>query len=257
MKKGIVKPFRERSVGWPINVDFLPTFSLQAELDSRQELYYLNAHVSEISSGKVDTGVFTDLNIEINSIPSSSQKFELKWGSKDPADETRTTQKELWEEIRQTIDIPEACIRKRGVIHPISQTLGKLPVLSGVDELYSWHTSYGNRCRSLRQRLGLKLSNPYYIIRGDLITKGIIESDTHPVLRRIKSILATDYILPDNDQGYDPLFPHALEIQRILRGNKFWKDTAIPGKIFGDINSSKIEAILYRLDTRKEDIIAL
>ena len=77
------------------------------------------------------------------------------------------------------------------------------------------------------------------------------------MLRRIKSILATDYLLPSNGQGYDPLFPHAIEIQRILRGTKFWKDTAIPGKIFGDINSSTIEAILYRLDTRHDDIIAL
>ena len=250
-------PFRARNLDWIINVDFLPILSLQAELDSRQEIYYMKAHVSEITSVKVDSGIYSDLRIEISDIPSNAKKTEIKWGSKNPADEERTTQKELWEEIRSIIQIPEACIKNRGVTQSIPKMVENFPVFEGADKIFSYHTAFGNRSRALRQRLGLRLANPYYIIRGELINREIIHSTQNPVLKRIKSVLATSYLQTDTTQGYDPLFPHALYIQRGLRGNKFWKDTAIPNSIQGRVDSSKLEAILYRLDTRKESIIAL
>jgi len=55
----------------------------------------------------------------------------------------------------------------------------------------------------------------------------------------------------------DPLFPIATNLQRGLRSNKFWKDTANPIQVVGAINSDRIEGILYRLDTRSDTILAL
>ncbi|MHA1401804.1 MAG: hypothetical protein ACTSQE_15745 [Candidatus Heimdallarchaeaceae archaeon] len=246
----IAVPFRERDIRWNINVDFLPPLSIQAELDAKQEIYQLSAHISELTGRRVDTGVFSDLKFEIKTMPSTFNFFEINWGSEDPEDYTRTTQEELWNEVISQVEIPDAIIKRRGVIHQVPDCLDHISPLQDADYLYDFQKGYGNRARALRDRLRVRVANPYNIIKADLLQHGIVHTGSDPLLKRIRSLLGTEYLLPSNNKGYDVLFPHQLEILRTLRGTKFWQDTAIPGRVVGDIDSSRMEAVLYKLDSR-------
>ena len=76
--------FRHVNPDWPTNVDFVPVLSLQAQLDSKQEIYFMKAHVSETAPGRkiIDTGIISDLKFKVKS--TASERFEIAWGSPDP-----------------------------------------------------------------------------------------------------------------------------------------------------------------------------
>lgn len=261
MPRRIAIPFRKTNFDWPINIDFIPTMSLQSDLDPKQEIYDLKAHVSEITAGRPDNIATTrpesDLKFEIRQIPSTSTKFEINWGSPDPHDEERISQKELWDEIQQRVEIKDAVLKVRSSVQKVPPKMTNEPLLDGIDKIFARHIAYGNRANAVRKRLRFPVDNPYHIIRAELINRGVIHSVGSPRLKKIRSVLGTDYFLPDNKSGYNPLFPIATNLQRGLRSNKFWKDTANSIQVVGAINSDRIEGILYRLDTRPDKILAL
>ncbi len=256
MKRKLAQSLRIRNPDFPVNVDLLPVLSLQAQLDAKQELYGLTAHVSEGRSKIEDKKHVSDLNFEVKTIPGTSTRTVVEWGSTEPKDETRVTQYELWEEIRAQLGVPEAVIQTRGSINDIPPKLADRSIFEGADEIYSSDIAYGNRAPALRRRLRLHVANPYEMIKYDLLTRNIISSAQHPALRRIRSILSTDCLKPNNDKGQDHLFLIGQPLQRGLRGNKFWKDTAIPQRKYLEFNSHQIELILYRLDTQSDKLMA-
>lgn len=119
-------------------------------------------------------------------------------------------------------------IKKRGTIEPVPKSFQDFDSLQTANELSIFQTSGGYVHRKL-QRQGIPVTNPYYLIRADLMKmkNGILQND--PILRKLRGILRTDYIQPDNETGYDPLFPvgEKLQVDIIKRGN-FWKDVAVP-----------------------------
>ena len=48
-----------------------------------------------------------------------------------------------------------------------------------------------------------------------------------------------------------------LPLQRILRGNRFWQDTAIPVRLYGTYDSDNVEAVVYRLDSRENFLLGI
>lgn len=117
--------------------------------------------------------------------------------------------------------------------------------------------AFGNRAKAIRERQGWPVANPYHIIRYELLDHDIIHSKRHPALKRIKSVLGTEYVLPDNKKGYDMFYPFITDLQRGLRGNKFWIDTALKHRILTNINSGRIEGRIYQLDTRRDKFLGL
>lgn len=256
MSIDIPKPFRKLNVEFPINVDFLPPLSFQAELDPKQELYHIDAHVSSILSKTMNRQTVGDLKIEIIRSTTVPEAWDIKWGSeKNPSDEVTLSQREIWNEI-VNLGIPDAVIKKRGVIHTIPKVVEDLPCLDGANYIFAHHESYGNRARAIRRRLNIGVTNPYYLIRGELIRHNIIDTTADPRLKRIRSVLGTSYLIPDNDVGYIVLLEHAEELQNGLRSGKFWKDTAVPKRFIMSVDGLDARAILYKLQKNKK-IIAL
>lgn len=255
----VARSFRERDpTNWPILIDMLPPMAMQSTLDPRQELFSLDAIIIEHSGAiATDTRVTSDLGIRVTASQSAPNKACVSWGSTDPFDEERATQREVFTEIQDQLALEDVVIQKRGCVHPVPGAFSDQPSLQTADEMYFMQKGYANRARSLRRNLRLQLDNPYHIIKGELMSRGYVNVGNDPLLRRIRSVIGTEWILPDNNTGYEPLLPIARPLQLHVAGTKFWQDTAVPHLIAGDINSDRMEAVLYRLSRRSGKVIGL
>jgi hypothetical protein len=212
-------------------VDFLPPLTLQTALDRNLEFHYLEGYVSEqISKTKLEP-VTTDL-MSIKPNIGTRRGIQIEFGS--PYDvEARLTQREAWDEVSSHApDLPDVVIHNRYAIHDIPRRFEDFEPLQGADELYHIESSIGNFYRKYR-RMRIPVVNPYRVMKARLLELDIIGYDD-PVLKRIRGILRTKYILPSNEAGYEALYPIMPELQLDLVGEKFWKDVAIPYKLVGD-----------------------
>lgn len=264
MTTNIATPLRDRSLNWPINIDILPVLRLQSELDAKREIYNLDATIgtsSSKSARKIIPSSFGDLKIKVT--PISTVERKIDWGSENPNDGFRVTPKEIWSEIRDELAVPEAAIKKWGVVNPITKAIENEHGLDGANEIYSSSFSRSNSMNILKDRFRLsgistgQIVNTYQWARYELLSRKIVPSISHPSLKRLRSFLQLEYLLPDNGLGYDNLLPNAMKILRELRGNKFYKDTAFPVKLLGKYNDTELGVLVYRLDAHRDKVIGL
>ncbi len=98
-----------------------------------------------------------------------------------------------------------------------------------------------------RKYTGYPVQSLYKIVKPHLLLNGIASND--PALRRIKAnALWTQFTFPSNLIGYFPLKDFNLELQRALRGEKFWQDTAMPKEAGIITDGIRETGYLYRLD---------
>lgn len=254
-----IKPFPD---DFPRNFDFCTPMSLQDALSPEEELYSLKCKVSESiptpSSAKRE--IETDLGVKIKTDARTGFLTSCEYGSKDPDGGWRVSQKEIFEDIRSHGGVDDVVMLSRGSVHKIPEEVEDCNSFQGADEIYQQETARGNRTRKYKRTFNMYLNNPYRIIKADLLDHSIIKYSNDPVLKKMRSILVTDYILPSNEKGYLDLYyedrdsenPYGilLKTERCLRERKFWKDTGIPKYGISNIDGTRLDVKIYSLDSR-------
>lgn len=246
-------------MNWCRNVDFVPLLSLQAKLNEDQELFFLEGRVS-VGKSTPRKPIRTDLGITIGPSNMVRNALDFHHGSPDPNNGNWLPQKEIWGNIKEYIpDIPDVAIETKGMIHEVPRNVMFEDPLDGAEHLFQQQSRVGNRYRRIREQTGIPVINPHNIIRQGLLEHGVIRSND-PCLRRIRSVLSTDYILPSNGRGYNSLFPMIFRVERGLRGKiegratgrNWWEDTAQPRYLGGTIDSMNLDVRVCRLDDRRQ-----
>ena len=247
--------FRERSERWTIGVDALPLIHLQASLDGKQELYNINAHVSTSEiKGKQD-GDKKKLGLSWQKSRTTQNRTIVKVGSLDPHDQFRKPMNEIFDDIKHNVGVEQAVIENCGVVHQ-NKYMDHIDCLDGIQEIYAHHQRFSNKSSILARTLNFSIANPRRMVAAALYKHGAINSLQDERIKRLRSILATDYYtFDDQSKGYDILFLEMETLQRALKGQKYWKYVATPelNRYFSGTSRSVADAIrIYRLDKHRE-----
>ena len=267
-------------LSFPRTLDFIPTQSLQAEVDPKQELFSFAGNVS-IKMGEEKKSLVQDKDhlLTISQSPSNRLHTAIKYGHSNNTQ--TTTQEDLWDDVQDMMGIdtkatsvPELSIRMRGLKNDIPKSVEDHPDLQGMDYIYQIQGSRGNRTRSYVSRFGLyQLSNPSTIIRNELTERGLWDQSRS---RRLKSILRTESIIAGSEssidkKGWEELFrmpvgvleklktrrfpPLSGQLNSALVENKWHQDMGVPSALTGKIDSLKMQAVVYLLSKRQRVIV--
>lgn len=230
--------------------------SLQATVDPKQEVSYIEGHVSEQTSAiPTSNPIKTELGVIINPFDRTARCTTIKFGVPDPTTGERISQKEIMDDVRASLDVPDVIIKKRACIHkPPKKLPENMRVLETIDELYQIEESFGYR----RRVAGIPCPSPSKIIKNELLSRGIIKKAKHPAFKRMRGVLLTSFILPAERvgrnievKGWGILKGINHELQKILRIGKFWQDTGIPVKVETDpYDNTKATGWIYRMEDR-------
>ena len=172
-------------------------------------------------------------------------------GSKDPRVQFRKPMKEVFQDIRDTLQVEQAVIENCGVVHQ-NKYMDHITCLAGIQEIYAHHQRFSNKSSILARTLNFNISNPRRLVAAALYNHGEINSLQDKKIKRLRSILATDYYtFNDQSKGYDILFLEMENFLKALKGPKYWKYVATPEpkRYFGTSNDP---IYLYRLDNSRE-----
>lgn len=189
----------------------MPVLSLQTALDKKATVYYFKGFVSETTSRNPlgEKPIKTELGIIIKPSNIARNVTEVEFGHPDPVAGCEVTHKEIFNEL-QSYEVVECNISVRGRIHSIPKNAEEIETLQGAERIFHLETKVGNRARSLRKKLNLPLINPYrIIIKSELLAHNIVKP-YDKVFQRIKGVLKTEYVLPDNGKGYGMIKPLEL-----------------------------------------------
>lgn len=244
------KCFRERKERWTVGVDALPLVHLQSALDGKQEVYSLNAHVStvELTGKQEDNLPHLDLSFKKSTMLQNRTLVTI--GSEDPRDQFRKPMQEVFDDITKTLGIEQAVIENCGIVHQ-NKNMDHINCLDGIQEIYSHHQRYSNKSSIIARTLNFRIANPRRLIVPELFKRGVISTPRDEILKRLRSIMATDYFeFDDSSKGYDILHPKALEVQKCLKGSKYWKFIAVPERtrLFSNSNAVTKAIYMYRID---------
>lgn len=245
------------------NVDFVPVLSLQAGIDKGQELYYLKGIFSEMKSS-IEEPIETELGGMIKPMTTTGHGAEIKYGNINPEMEYRLTPKEILRDI-EGYEILDMVIHRKGTIHKIPRSIEDMEQIGGSDYLYHQQSSVGNRDKKIRRLTGIPVISPYRTIESELLVHRKIfrrPKVIHSGLRKIRSVLKTDWILPSDTMGWENLRHALLPVERAIRGKQqgktmgknWWQDTAMPHTISGRIDSRIINVRICQLDDRRSFI---
>lgn len=252
---------------YPRVVDFIPLLGLQAHFDADLELSVFEGTASVALNPTIRSDLKNkdhDILFKQNAI--NRQHTDVEYIG-DPNNTIR--QKDIWSDTEKTLalKVPEVNIQRRVMITEISTKLSGEPALSGCSHLSLEQRGVGNFYGSIRRRFGLSyLSNPYQIIKGDLIDQKEWQPE---IARHLRSILKTDKILAGDggNKGWSDLFkpkldtPHAFppfagQLNHEFVKDRWWSDVAIPRKLLGQVDGGTVEAVVYYLSNRGR-VIAL
>jgi len=243
-----IQPFND---SYPLNFDFLTPLSLQTIVDPKRQIFYFRGEVSETTRTRITKPIKTDLGI-IGIKDTTGRRTVAEYGDPKPNGGDRLTQKEIFEDIQDNTGVPDVVTRIRGTAHPIPREFQEFDSLQGADEI--WHEQVGraNRTSKLRKEVGLMLWNPYHGIKKDLFDKGILNTGADPVLKRMKSALVTEVMVPSNNQGYEGMNrENILEpLEEKLIENSWWADTGRPKEFVIRPDGESLVGRLYKLVKR-------
>lgn len=249
----------EFPVSWPRNVDFLPTMFLQAKVHKDQDVYYFKGHVSTGDSAPTES-ITTDLGMSITPSVTQRNQVDINYGKQEPNADDCISNKEIWNDFKELMpDQPDIVISQRGTVHDVPENVMLKKPFEGADYLFQHQTAIGNRSRSLFKKTGIQVVSGYNIARSGLYAHEIIKPGD-PCLSRIKSTLATEYIIPSNGNGYNSFSESILDVERGLRGKiqgrakgkNWWEDTAIPHYVRGNYDHTSIDIRICLLDDNKK-----
>lgn len=171
-------------------------------------------------------------------------------------------QREILEDIMNSLggavnivgDMPDVVIDSRGVVEKIPRKIEELPAFQGSEYVFYHQKAYGNFYRMARRALRIRFANPYYFIKADLMERHILKTGREPVLKKLRSILKTEWVITDA-QGYLNLGPsNIMRLERELIRRRWWTDIGEPTPFQVPVNSG-IRGQIYRLQRRNCIII--
>ena len=151
-------------------------------------------------------------------------------------------------------EVPEVVLRQRLIIDDVPKEVESSSPFSGSEEVYHLQIARANHIHKIQKAFGLRqLQNPFSLIKTDLCNNNIVSAN-NPVFKRMKSVLKTDWLIPNrlvtNSRRNDRLYYYMLPLHRALCRNRWWQDVGRPHPLTGRIDSKIIEAQVYLLDRR-------
>jgi len=242
---------------WCRNVDFLPTMFLQSELNKNRELYFFKGHVS-VGETETVQPIVTDLGVAIKPSSSFRDRIDISFGSEVTDIDNVVTVAEIWNDFKGEMpDRPDIVIKQWGIVHKVPENVMDIDPFDGADYIFQQQSAIGNRHRSFYKKTGIRVVSSYSIAKEGLYNHGVVKPND-PCLKRIKSTLATDFLIPSNNKGYYSFQNILLDVERGLRGKTFgrvtglrwWEDTAIPKIIRGNYDHTAIDIRVCQLDDK-------
>lgn len=198
---------------------------------------------------------------EIKLKPISRNEAEYVFGSVEPADSVVVRQSDILKDMTEYLGLePEEAlaisVKERVSVREVKELpneLQEFETLQGASDLYHYESSVGDYTgiivRSLRLPKGFLRSLPR-CIRNELVENEIVRR-TDPILRRIKSVLRTKWILPDNGEGWNALLPVMEPLHVSLTRPYWWQDVGIPTEVVvKDGLITPLNAQIYKLYKR-------
>jgi len=254
MPRGTGKPaksFFERRLFWPLNLDFLAPMRLQVKVQEKKELYYFKGKTTETIETQKRKPIKTELGGKIGMKDSTGRKTVVEYGSRNPKDETRFTQAEIFRDVLSNTGTKDIITKRRGVVHDVPKPAESFETLQDANEIWEEQKAYSNKSKQWRKATGLALRNWYHIVKKKLLRRNIIDqSDVQTWFKTsIRSSLNTEFLLPSNGCGYDTLQRRnkLLPLEKALVKENFWQDTGMPLRLIVN-HRNKAEGWIYELN---------
>lgn len=254
--------FKPYALNLARNFDLVPVLSLQSILEPRAEVGYLEAMVSvkpkEIGISPLHRQIPTSLGGIIKQDDINRRMTKIEYGKLEPAGFVRYSQREIFDDVIKSIpvkeEVPEVVLRQRLVIDDVPKEVESFSPFSGSEEVYHLQIARANHIHKIQKAFGLRqLQNPFSLIKTDLCNNNIVSAN-NPVFKRMKSVLKTDWLIPNglvtNSHRNNRLYYYMLPLHRALCRNRWWQDVGRPHPLTGRIDSKIIEAQVYLLDRR-------
>ena len=252
--RGIIEPFSPK---WPRTLDFLSPLRLQTKLDPKLDLYCYDGSVSISANANIrklsKIATTTELGVKIDQMQTSADKIRVHFGDVLPNTDDLRTQHEILNDVEDTvpIDIPDVVTHMRGAVEKMPKGLEEIEAFQGSEYAFYEQESKGNYTQKLRTMLNMpELRNPHAFIKGDLLKFGAIKSLKDPLMRRMRGIQKTNWVITD-DKGYFELGPDILELEKALCKDKWWQDLGIVKKFSGDVEGRIFDGQVYWLAKRR------
>lgn len=251
---------------WPRRIDPLPPLPIQAGLDADLNMFYCKAEATTHVGQRIKREVKTEQGTIIKGVAGTLNKVSCEIGNPDPRNGVSPITQEDWlddiirhmpEALIPGTETPDVVIKTRAVFEPVPKkiehmedlgiTQHTLECIQASEDVRYIQRAKSNQPHTTRDRTGIRnLANPYRIAKGYLLASGIIKSTHHPILRKIRSVLKTGWLLTDaagyNDLGKDGILALELELIR----SKDWTDIGFPVPFTIPYNSG-IRGQVYRL----------
>lgn len=254
-----IKPYPEN---WHRRLDFLPLLKLQTDLGERDlGIYHCLAQVSVPGGFRIPKSVTeTEFGeLEFDQEVRNSMKYQMVSIDRQTNKPAPISHKEVLDDVEKYMglsiglkpedDVPDMVIKKRGIGIPIPKQLEDLEVLQTSDKLFYQQEGTGNIVPKLRRITLLPLENPYRWVKAELIGSGIIHALNHPVLRKLRSTLKTQWMMTDDLGWLDLGDAGILSIEDVLTNGKWWLDIGEPTPFEIPMNSG-IDGQIYHLRRR-------
>jgi hypothetical protein len=222
----------------------VPILGLQCALGAEKtELQYFRGRVSyqvqKLPPEVRRTGKLGEGRVKI--LRGVRDAIEYEIGSKVPKDTLVYPQEDILKDITERLGLErreEALginIKERLVIEKVPEKLRDFESLQGFEDLYHLERSAGDYTDVVKRALvlprGFLRSFPR-LIRSELVDHEIVKPND-PVLRRIRSVLRTIWIIPE-EGGWSSLKGVVGDVLKELTAPHWWEDVGIPVSIRGE-----------------------
>ena len=255
--KGIIEPYPSK---WPRMLDFITPLTLQVAIDPSLDMYHYEGVVSVPADVTLPSkqSKTTELGTMISTVPNASNKIKVDFGRVSPNVDDVRSQKEIINDIKDNVpvEIPDVVTKMRGSVEKIPKECEKIEALQGSEYVFHEQIDKGNFTQRLREIFpDMPLRNPHEFMKGDLLTQGIINNLKDPLLRRMRGILKTNWVITD-DQGYFELGENVFELLKGMCRNKWWQDIGMVKEFSVDLPENVFKGQLYWL-TKREWLIGV
>lgn len=248
----VSRPF---PLGSPLTFDYIPLLGFQRKVDAELQVAHLSATGSVTKPRDVFGFKSRDHDIEFKRVIGNPKGVEAEF---DGSPDNNITQEQFFKEARDElgVDFMDFNIQCRVPLYKAPSNID-LPV----DRLLAVEQKVGDFTRSLRKRFGLKgISRWYEIAKDELLNHDAWEKYYRHKLRGVlkqRNIVGFDGKLRSLPEILQAPEGHRFsrqhnELNRGLIKDKWWQDTGIPVKMYGAINNTEIEAVVYALHRRSQ-----
>jgi len=207
---------------WARMIDFFPSLHYSMELAPDIPLLRYHGHVStsKKEAKKYTKPVKTELG-ELSQNPMNREVLKYKAGSPDNA--TVFKAKDVWNEIKGFVDVPDITGKTRIILKPVPKRLTEHDLLSTEEPLKIVDTAKGCYPRKLREVTGLPLFNIIRYAKNELVDRELAdysEPETLTRFKRMRSIWKTETIY-----GWSELGSIIRPLCQELTKNQWFQDT--------------------------------